>query len=1268
MVESLNIDFVDQQTAPPPAQPDGLQIDFADQPEGKQIASGVIEAAQAGYESSALGLMQRGKLPDVQLDPTDSDWYERLAAGAAQMVSETPFGVVGAFGGAAAGGSAGTAVAPGPGTLVGGLLGGGFGAFALPAAIRESYMQAYSKGEITSTADFLGRASVVLGQTVKEGTVGLLTAGTGKLAQVGAKTAGLGAKATGASVLAAQGSTLAVAPALLEGRLPEPQEIMDAAIMLVGFRAATVGAAKLANIYAKTGKTPLEVMADAKSDPTIVEDLAKPAPINVFHGTKANVEIEQLAKTEDIGPHFTTSRSTAELFANKGGTPGKVLEGEAQFGKSIELPDLNIWFPTEIAKAVDGVKGIKEGDYNQTPFESRVWQVMEKASKDYLDSQPESYQRLRNKLSGLTPEETALKDQTRDKANQKATDEGYALIRSELKAEGFDSIKYKNMNEGEPVDTYIALEPGKVRSKPATAELPRAYQSLAREEMLNNVLGAYRDPKGTGTYDPALLSEVVANPFGRITPTKKPNHINYRYVDGPEDVKAVQARIAEVFSQQIEAQRGTESWAKTQEGAAEILRNRRPEELVGRDLNQLAAESMAQQAMAQAAASDLAQVASEIRAAGELGVTPEMAARQAQAIETLAMLHAIDQGNGAAIARALNARKAAQNVNALGKEASELLTKYRDDPQKLAQMVGELGDVTQLSTFAVKASKASVWEKVIEAWKSGLVSGLVTQVANIMGNTTFMATRPLVDAVAVAVGRVRGGPEAMAAAEPLARVLGNIQGTIDGSKAAFAVLRTGDGLSGKVEYRYKAIEGKAGEIIRTPFRVLSAADAFFRVTNERGEAYALATRQAAQEGYNPATREFRERVSDIAANPTDKMAEQIEAAGLRFTFNSPLGEKGRAVQQTIKKLHLEWAIPFVQTPINVAKEMLRLTPAAPIIKEWRDAISKGGPEANKAIAEIAIGTAVGTTVFSMALSGNISGQGDADPRKRAAQLAGGWQPYSLKVGDTWYSYQRLQPVGTLIGMAADAAAAWENMGEEERDKVPKILSTAFANAITNQTFLQGVTNIVNAMSDPDRYGSRLVQNMTASLVPGIIGQTADMLDPYRREVYSVLDAVQYRIPGARENLQPKRDPFGEPIPAKDRLAGISPITVSTESTDKVRTEVARLGVGVSKAPDNIELPAGRDPKLGKIELTPEQRDIFAEKSGKVAYEGIQLMVNSPWWDTMPDMAQRIAIEKVFEQSRKVGKAFAVPPEQIMQKALQISTELEKRLQTKTLPQ
>jgi len=177
-----------------------------------------------------------------------------------------------------------------------------------------------------------------------------------------------------------------------------------------------------------------------------------------------------------------------------------------------------------------------------------------------------------------------------------------------------------------------------------------------------------------------------------------------------------------------------------------------------------------------------------------------------------------------------------------------------------------------------------------------------------------------------------------------------------------------------------------------------------------------------------------------------------------------------------------------------------------------------------------------------------------------------------------------------------------------------------------------------------------------------------MLDPYRREVYSILDAVQYRIPGARENLQPKRDPFGEPIPAKARLAGISPITVSTESTDKVRTEVARLGVGVSKAPDNIELPAGRDPKLGKIELTPEQRDIFAEKSGKVAYEGIQLMVNSPWWDTMPDMAQRIAIEKVFEQSRKVGKAFAVPPEQIMQKALQISTELEKRLQTKTLPQ
>jgi hypothetical protein len=449
--------------------------------------------------------------------------------------------------------------------------------------------------------------------------------------------------------------------------------------------------------------------------------------------------------------------------------------------------------------------------------------------------------------------------------------------------------------------------------------------------------------------------------------------------------------------------------------------------------------------------------------------------------------------------------------------------------------------------------------------------------------------------------------------------------------------------------------------VRVPFRLLSTADAFFRVTNERGEMYALASREAVKEGFNPATREFRERVLELAANPTVKMEQAVDAAGARFTFNMPLGEKGQAVQAVIRKLHLEWAVPFVQTPANVFKEMVRLTPAAPIIGEWREAFAKGGAARDQAIAEMVVGTSVGTAVFAFALSGHISGAGDPDPKKRAVAMAAGWQPYSIKVGDTWYSYQRLQPVGTLMGMAADMASVWDNLTPDESDKIPKILSTAFANAVTNQTFLQGIANIVNALSDPSRFGPKFVQSMAGSAVPAIVAQPAQMMDPYQREVDSVMDAVRARIPGLRDDLFPKRDPYGEPIEAKDRMGMVTPITQSVQSGDKVRKEAARLEVGVAKAPDSIELPAGRDSKLGKVELTPEQQDVFAGESGRLAYRVLTDLVNSPTWDNMPDVAQRAAMQQVFEKARVAGRAAAVGPEQLQRESERIAAELRRRM-------
>jgi GNAT superfamily N-acetyltransferase len=260
-----------------------------------RVASGVLDALQAGYQGSATGLAVRRQLPDVVLDSSHATWYEKLAAGGAQMVSEVPEMVAGAAGGAAAG----TAVA-GP---VGGIVGGGAGAFAVPTAIRESLMQAYSGGEVKSTADFLTRAKIVVKATAKDALVGGATFGAGGLAArtvgkviapaIGETVAPATARAaiSGAQATAELG-TMVVTPAALEGKMPEPEDFMNAAILLGGAHGAVKVAGKLRSIYAKTGTPPEQVVSDAKSDPSIVTDLTR-STATLKNGGTISVEMSK---------------------------------------------------------------------------------------------------------------------------------------------------------------------------------------------------------------------------------------------------------------------------------------------------------------------------------------------------------------------------------------------------------------------------------------------------------------------------------------------------------------------------------------------------------------------------------------------------------------------------------------------------------------------------------------------------------------------------------------------------------------------------------------------------------------------------------------------------------------------------------------------------------------------------------------------------------------------------------------------------------------
>lgn len=61
------------------------------------------------------------------------------------------------------------------------------------------------------------------------------------------------------------------------------------------------------------------------------------------------------------------------------------------------------------------------------------------------------------------------------------------------------------------------------------------------------------------------------------------------------------------------------------------------------------------------------------------------------------------------------------------------------------------------------------------------------------------------------------------------------------------------------------------------------------------------------------------------------------------------------------------------------------------------------------------------SVSMLANDGLITGRGPADYRENNVLRETGWQPYSIRVGDTYYAYNRFEPVGILFGLAADWA-------------------------------------------------------------------------------------------------------------------------------------------------------------------------------------------------------------------------------------------------------
>jgi endonuclease YncB( thermonuclease family) len=564
------------------------------------------------------------------------------------------------------------------------------------------------------------------------------------------------------------------------------------------------------------------------------------------------------------------------------------------------------------------------------------------------------------------------------------------------------------------------------------------------------------------------------------------------------------------------------------------------------------------------------------------------------------------------------------------------------------EKVGQTGGV---SRYALKTARnPTKGDMAAEYYINALLSGPQTHATNILSNTLTAVLQIPEHAVAAGVGLARRGVEKVASrvtgrdlnnadrvifSEVGGRTIGLMQGTKEGLREAVRSFRTGDSLDGMTKLenqQMNAIPGKAGELIRIPTRLLSAEDELFKGMARRMELTGLAMRKASAEGLRGEA--ARIRVGDLLSNPTDEMLDQARDYSRYLTFQNPLGETARHIA-AFANSHpvLKLLIPFVRTPTNLLKFALERSPAAPLLGEWRREVLAGGARRDVALARALVGTGISAMLLEAAANGHITGGGPADDGAKRVMLANGWQPYSIKIGDRYYSYRRLDPLSTTIGTVADIVDLGSHMTDREREKSGLLVTAAVLNNLASKTWLTGISGFAEALSDPERNWQDFYSRTVAGIAtPAIVAQVARITDPILREARGPMDRIRSRVPGLSDDLMPRRDVLGRPVVSEGGLGPdiISPIWTGTARNDP--TLSALLSSDVSISPPQRSYTVGGK----RVDWTPTQYDRLQQLTGEMAKPALDALVQRGWDGATGDDRQKL-VGDIMQKARKAAK-------------------------------
>lgn len=286
-------------------------------------------------------------------------------------------------------------------------------------------------------------------------------------------------------------------------------------------------------------------------------------------------------------------------------------------------------------------------------------------------------------------------------------------------------------------------------------------------------------------------------------------------------------------------------------------------------------------------------------------------------------------------------------------------------------------------------------------------------------------------------------------------------------------------------------------------------------------------------------------------------------------------------------------------------------------------------------AQQVLGAGFMMSAYAMMQQGIITGHYSTDAATRNREIASGIPPMSIKMGDRWVSFDRIEPLSTVLGLVVDSMKAIKEgrlKGEGAIQALGSDLVKIVGQNFLDKTFTEGLGKAMLAMQEPDRYLASYAVSLTNPIVPAIVNQIARLEDPIRREIKDpelqnwVLNNLKSRLPGLRETLPEQVNLLGQTqqMGRGSVLTGIQVTPAAREATQAIF--------------DNPYLKMDRmDRKIGGIELTGEQYADLENRVGDSLNNVAGILINNPGFQALSRPMQARMFKGVAEQVRKAER-------------------------------